>query len=69
MKGAVVLSSWVKDSSKAKTPFNIGNGVEEDVFQWFEASPRHGRRFHEAMTGGGALFPSSIFLNGAFCCP
>ena len=66
MKGAVALSSWLRDPSKYPTPFNAGNGVETDIFQWFEVEEARARRFHEAMDGSSEIYPASIFVNGTW---
>ena len=64
MKGAVAFSSCVRDASKYPTPFNAGNGVETNIFQWFEVEEARARRFHEAMDGSSEIYPASIFVNG-----
>ena len=66
MKGAIELSSWVQNPHKHATPFNAGVGTDLDLFQWYEAEPKRGRRFNANMgAAADRMFPSKIFLEGA----
>ncbi|KAI0057865.1 S-adenosyl-L-methionine-dependent methyltransferase [Artomyces pyxidatus] len=67
LRASAYITTYLKGNPKdSESPFNLGWNTKQSIWEWFEepGNEWRGRRFVSAMTGGAALFPSTIFTDG-----
>ncbi|KAI0059128.1 S-adenosyl-L-methionine-dependent methyltransferase [Artomyces pyxidatus] len=67
LRSSVYMGTYLKDAPHGvNAPFNLAWNTQASIWDWFEepGNEWRGRRFINAMSGGGERFPPKIFIDG-----
>ncbi len=69
LKSAAYISEYVREQPAGiDAPFHLALNEKGSIWDWYDkpSNDLRGRRFNSAMSGGGDMFPPSIFTKGLF---